>query len=204
MRIGTKRAFTLAEVMLAIGIIGTIAMMTIPAVSKNYQKHAYVVQAKKNLTAIESMLTNVQVDTLGKPFSRTGLSKRNGVNNLGDIRNTIGKYLDMDVSASNTTCFAPTYRSVDSSTTFDFECSEGTVFVLKGGAAYCYIPNENNSATIIVDTNGNKAPNTGGRDVFTYNISDDYSITDDGDCTSSSTGQGCLKRLMDNDWKLDY
>lgn len=43
----TKKAFTLAEVLITLGIIGIVAAMTIPALIANYQERVIVSQLKK-------------------------------------------------------------------------------------------------------------------------------------------------------------
>ncbi len=42
-------AFTLAEVLITLGIVGIIAAMTIPQLIQNYEKHVIEVQLKKNI-----------------------------------------------------------------------------------------------------------------------------------------------------------
>ena len=42
-----KHAFTLAEVLITLGVIGVVAAVTLPAVIQNYQKHAVETQIKK-------------------------------------------------------------------------------------------------------------------------------------------------------------
>ena len=43
----TKKAFTLAEVLITLGIIGIVAEMTMPALIANYQERVIVSQLKK-------------------------------------------------------------------------------------------------------------------------------------------------------------
>jgi prepilin-type N-terminal cleavage/methylation domain-containing protein len=44
-----KKAFTLAEVLITLAIIGVVAALTIPTVVRNYQKTQTVTQLKKSL-----------------------------------------------------------------------------------------------------------------------------------------------------------
>ena len=50
----SKVAFTLAEVLITLGIIGVVAALTLPALIQNYRERAFVTAAKKNY----SILTN--------------------------------------------------------------------------------------------------------------------------------------------------
>ena len=42
-----KKAFTLAEVLVTLGIIGVVAAMTMPNLMSNYQRQSYVTQLRK-------------------------------------------------------------------------------------------------------------------------------------------------------------
>lgn len=42
-----KNAFTLAEVLVTLGIIGVVAAMTVPNLMENYQRQSYVTQLRK-------------------------------------------------------------------------------------------------------------------------------------------------------------
>ncbi len=42
-----KKAFTLAEVLITLGVIGVVAAMTMPSLVANYQKKVWVNQLKK-------------------------------------------------------------------------------------------------------------------------------------------------------------
>ena len=42
-----KNGFTLAEVLITLGIIGVVAAITLPTVIQNYQKQVLVTQLKK-------------------------------------------------------------------------------------------------------------------------------------------------------------
>ena len=47
-------AFTLAEVLITLGIIGVVAALTMPALISNYKKTVYVKQLKKSVSVIEN------------------------------------------------------------------------------------------------------------------------------------------------------
>ena len=59
----TKRvAFTLAEVLITLGIIGVVAAMTIPTLIANYKDKALESQFKKSYSLLTQILTSVQAD----------------------------------------------------------------------------------------------------------------------------------------------
>lgn len=49
-----KFAFTLAEVLITLGVIGVVAAMTIPVLVQNYQRHEYVTRLKKAYTTLNT------------------------------------------------------------------------------------------------------------------------------------------------------
>ncbi len=57
-----KFGFTLAEVLITLGIIGVVAAITMPTLIKNYQKQATVNKIKKFYTNINQVYLRAQVD----------------------------------------------------------------------------------------------------------------------------------------------
>ena len=51
-----KKAFTLAEVLITLGIIGVVAAMTMPALVGKYQEKVLITQAKKSISIIQNAL----------------------------------------------------------------------------------------------------------------------------------------------------
>ncbi len=63
-----KQAFTLAEVLITLGIIGVVAALTIPTLVANYQKKALVTQLKRTVATLDNgfklMMATEGVDTI--------------------------------------------------------------------------------------------------------------------------------------------
>ena len=57
-----KKGFTLAEVLITLGIIGVVAAMTLPTLMQNYQKKVAVERAKKAYAEISLALRHAQAD----------------------------------------------------------------------------------------------------------------------------------------------
>jgi len=60
--------FTLAELLVVLGIIGIVAMLTIPALMQSYQKKAWVTQLQKSMSTLQNgfaaMLANDEVEKI--------------------------------------------------------------------------------------------------------------------------------------------
>ena len=54
-----KVAFTLAEVLITLGIIGVVAALTLPTLISNYQKRVYVTQLKKSVSVLSQGFTTM-------------------------------------------------------------------------------------------------------------------------------------------------
>ena len=72
-RLAAKRvAFTLAEVLITLGIIGVVAAMTLPALIQNHQKQTYVAGLQKAMSTTSNMFKKMQADE-GVDFYNTKL-----------------------------------------------------------------------------------------------------------------------------------
>ena len=61
-KIISKAGFTLAEVLITLGIIGIVAAMTLPSLIGNYQKHVTVNKLKKVYTVLSQLVIKAQED----------------------------------------------------------------------------------------------------------------------------------------------
>ena len=57
-----NKAFTLAEVLITLGIIGVVAAITIPTLINQYKKHVYYTQFRKAASQLEQALKLYQID----------------------------------------------------------------------------------------------------------------------------------------------
>ena len=57
-----NRAFTLAEVLLVVAVIGVVAALTIPNLNKSYDAKVVSAQAKKEYSAIDAAIQNMDID----------------------------------------------------------------------------------------------------------------------------------------------
>ena len=111
-----RAAFTLAEVLITLGIIGVVAALTLPSVIQNYKNHSVEAKLKKFYSAFNqaverSMAENGDVDVWYEDLptfyhdSDSGQSKSEG---LEWFNKYIGKYMqivEVDKSFNNTPLF---------------------------------------------------------------------------------------------------
>ena len=68
-----KFAFTMAEVLITLGVIGVVAAMTLPPLIENYQKTVWVKQLQKNYSKILIELKQI----LAKIYEIAGFEDEN-------------------------------------------------------------------------------------------------------------------------------
>lgn len=79
------------------------------------------------------------------------------------------------------------------------------------------------NAKVYIDVNGPDLPNIYGRDMFTFNIYEDFSIDNispvtikyndataerntlfKNNCKTSTTGEGCFGKILNDNWQMNY
>ena len=68
-----KKGFTLAEVLITLGIIGVVAAMTLPTLIQQHQKQVYVNGLKKAISVSQNMLKQMQADEQAADIGNTSL-----------------------------------------------------------------------------------------------------------------------------------
>ena len=189
-----KKAFTLVEILLAIGILGVVAVVTIPPLVKNYQKSQYVTALEKAYTAFNQVLKQMAADAgCVNDLRCSGLFATGTTNQVfGD---EFIKYIKVIKNCGISTgqgCWSvSTNANYDgtSITDYYFDNSSEYKFITADGMSV-QIANYSNNCTqgginsstgalgymsqvcgfIIFDVNGHKEPNDRGRDVFHFFI----------------------------------
>ena len=189
--------FTLAEILIAVAIVGIIAALTIPGVVSNYNQKALITQLQKNYIELQEALLILKTENYHRGLDGSILNKKGSktvANTAGRFLREYYKILD-DCGSDTQPCFADKYADINSLTDTDFSCADGYSVTVASGAAICIIPAEitdddvvdpntgaptlkdiDNPAVVYIDVNGTEGPNIGGRDMFTYSIWQDFSI----------------------------
>lgn len=238
--------FSLAELLIALAIVGIIAAVTIPGVVTNYNQKAMLTQLQKNYVELQETLLMLKTENYHKGLEGSILNKKN----TKTVEETAGKFLKdyykvtQDCGTDTQPCFAEQYADINSVTYTDFSCDGYSVNVASG-AAICIIPasifsaisidpstlqpskvETKNPVVVYLDVNGAKGPNIGGRDMFTFNIYNDYSIDEvevnksdsesstspederndlyNNNCLTSNVGKGCFGKILNDNWQVNY
>lgn len=230
--------FTLAEVLLVLGIIGVVAAMTIPSLISNNQKSQYLTSLKKAYTVFNQALTQVAAD-MGCVGDLQCTNLFSG--DSQSVGTELVKYFNVvkNCGTTKTGCMPnKIYGLFDGSSSLPNWIPASYSFVTTDGMAYSIISIANNCTWgtpgylntymtqycgyVTVDVNGLKPPNTYGRDVFNFVITNGKGPSlypsggaDDGDngwwkdgptCDSSTNdgGASCAARIIEENWQMNY
>lgn len=217
-----KHAFTLAETLIVIMIIGVVAAMTIPTLISNHQKRTNVIKLKKFYsTFIQVLKKSAYYEGCDSDmecyYEIIGVT---GNNNTSD-RVQRGLTSITKQLSNITLCDKPvgTGFSTGMCTEYNFNKNydgSGTNspfyynIIMPDGmyVGYFVSGSSSNGGWTVVDINGQKGPNREGRDIFTFwNYLGNQILppVSNDNCTDENKyGQSCASRIIKNNWVMDY
>ncbi|MBR1618443.1 type II secretion system protein [bacterium] len=215
-------AFTLTELLMALTIVGVLAVLTVPILINNFQNRLFATQIKNFSAEIEQfaqdqLITHKTRDLMDTDFGEPSKLLTDGHFSIVKIC-TADKSLKDCWKISATGKDKVTYKRLNGKTQSTWGNCAPTI-VLKNGVMFCYGTMDNN-LRIIVDVNGNDKPNIDGRDLFAFYLTPkghvvdyDYILNSGSDintkisnCRTEKTHspQWCYSALISNNWKMDY
>ena len=223
--VADKAAFTLAETLITLGIIGVVAAMTIPNLITEHQKRATVTKLQRAISVLNqayrlayddvgeanaeeafNMGSEEYFNTYWAPYIKV-LTYCSSYDVCGYDSNKPFHYPD-----GNSESFNFVYEGY--STTFF--TADGFLYIIRTGGSNPIKENRE----IVVDINGSAGPNQYGRDVFwLYRLDNDdggsivpygYSYTDtacNSNCStknnSGMSGRCCTEKIRRAGWKIE-
>ena len=158
-----KKGFTLAEVLITLGVIGVVAAMTMPTLIKNYQKTVTATRLKATYSTISQAVRMSEVDN--GPVASWKLPPDTISARKSFVDTYFKPYLkNIKECDSTQNCLGEKIYSLNGS-----EISEVTkqVFILNNGVVLSFTFQGGTNIQIDTDINGKKGPNTSGKDRFT-------------------------------------
>lgn len=188
-----KKAFTLAETLITLGIIGVVAALTIPSLVSKYQKHVYYTQFRKAATVLENAINQYNFDhscgqcSDAEWFSCNNLCCRDGgsfdyaADKLGEYMNVVQWITDDNYEKvcegykkqPPAYLYDGTYRGDPDmyvcTNQFPSRYNKGYGFITNDGMLFNLATDDGGGNGSFVDINGpNKGPNIYGRDIFVF------------------------------------
>ncbi len=223
-----KRGFTLAEVLITLGIVGVVSALTIPTLITNYQKYITVQQLRVAYKMFSEVLEQAKADNDGVLLLTEETRNENLYGSNGGFSKAyIQPYI------RKTDKVKKGYNISNAAKNRSFLANNSVPVCTTKGFCYWISINQSNgvptstmvhSVSIIIDLNGPKGPNRAGRDVFLfyYDVKNSKTIekfksyldtsreTLKGYCNSNSdsswNGANCAFLIIKDDWKIspDY
>lgn len=169
--IDKNAAFTLAEVLITLGIIGVVAALTISTLTKNIQNVKYYSAFQKSYSTISQIIESLILENNNMAGVVPGYSSFSQAF-LAKSRNT--RFCPSATAIGD--CWAPTLLMLDNSTDFMSGFAMDTILFLDGSAVAirewsydCTTPLSGLNDVcfeMFLDTNSTNGPNKWGRDIF--------------------------------------
>lgn len=165
-----KQAFTFAEIIVTILIIGVISAVTIPGLRQNVLQNTYAENLKKIYSELNAASTRYLADQSVNNFCRTDAMN----NSQEDFeKNFIMPYFNVltTCTAGDTSkCFGKSEILLDSQKSYLLNNGIAVAFDTADSKFKC----SNNAVTIYisVDVNGPKSPNKGGVDQYMFTFTE--------------------------------
>jgi len=182
----TNNGFTIAEILITLGIIGTIAMLTMPGMIQNAQEQIWISGATKFYAVINQALLSWKNDTNCFDDSYTCLLNQGLSNDVCSNFDQIGKFLSIIDSTTATSPIVTTsvdwlpdtsysYGGVSEANTWGGLSNDtyGCKYRLKNGMILKVDP-DTDGFNLHIDVNGKKSPNRIGKDIYTLFIGKMY------------------------------
>ena len=207
-----KNGFTLAEILITLGILGVVAALTLPTFTANTRYQAMAAKISATISSVENGFTTMLSTEAAEDLTDTGfyraLHPSAGNANYDTATGELAKYLKLE----RTTQPNVTYKTLSDA---DATVNPNITYQLKNGSILMYQDagdpdataqiSENDAvsnggsvtrfiARIDIDVNGSEKPNKYGRDVFRFGLGDNghlyaygsknYSLVTAGDADS--------------------
>ena len=229
-----KEAFTLAEVLVTMGIIGVVAAMTVPTLMQNYQRQSFVTQLRKVYSEVGQAAERYKSDNNVVSLRESRL--RNNSEELNRFMNTYFKVV-RNCNGSYAPCFADYYETIEGKDIPVRNYSCKFTGVLASGAAICADSDDSASSTpadrdvngdgtidendvikndgviggavlgFDIDVNGPQGPNIGGRDLFSMAVAPDGTVFDPKYVSGQSpatNGSWGIGKILEDGWQMNY
>lgn len=164
--INKEKAFTLAEVLITLGVIGVVAALTLPTVIQNYQKQVTINKLKKVYTKLNQAVKMSEIDN-------DAFENWSKISDEVTEEEFVNKYFKPYLEIIKT-CNNAQKCGYKTSTPFKNLNNHYLYFtsygiILKDGT-YIGFTKALNKATLFIDINGTAQPNKYGRDFFMFHI----------------------------------
>ena len=222
-----RAAFTLTELLMALTIVGVLAVLTVPILINNFQNRLFATQIKNFSAEIEQfaqdqLITHKTRDLFDTDFGEPSKLLTDGHFSIVKIctkEDSLKDCWKTEADEKYKVKYKYLYNRVAG-------VGSGLTIILKNGLMFRYSTSTIDGkkyARILVDVNGNDKPNIAGRDLFGFYMDSkghiveipigapyEYSVLLKSCKTSANMVSNyngayyCYSALVNNNWKMDY
>ena len=195
-----KLGFTLAEVLITLGIIGVVAALTAPALIQNTGSAQIGPKLAKAVSTFENANETMLTTTGATKVSTVGAGEQRN-DRLEDYAEQLSNFMKMNLyeeagqateygSTENAEFFVKDYKDAEVTGLIEFPINTGVKYLSKDGFLYAItfsgIPQNLNrdkpihkqiAGYVAIDINGTANPNRLGRDVFGFSLREDGTLS---------------------------
>lgn len=225
----SPNAFTLAELLITLAVIGIVAALTIPSLIESWQKHYTVNKVRKTIAIFTQAVEMAKAqEQLNFDWTEETITPEK---NLEIIDKYLKPYLKVVKSCGNDKtagCWAEPYYYLNGEQFPPFEGEDYSYFILNDGTSVrcslqSYDAELSAKLAVTFDINGLKGPNIIGKDIFEIKFNEKELITlkeiaattrevllskRQYECNKEApdAGYGCLGVMVKDNWKIskDY
>ena len=220
-----RTAFTLAEVLITLGVIGIVAAMTMPSLIANYRKKQVVAQLKKVYSTI-SQAYEMSKNENGSSGDWIDTSQSINTENVKKYVQTywLPYFKSLQECSNRGDCSYTYAKAPNGDNALYLTGNNRYTIILSDGTLIAFVPFSwteekgtfwGKDQKFYIDLNGAKRPNVLGKDVFLFMIYNDkvtsYCPTKDestinGNCSKTGNGHCCSTKIMRDGWEIkdDY
>lgn len=217
LKLSHSQGFTLAEVLITLGIIGVVAALTIPNLVANHRAKELEIALKKNASIIQQAL-NLANEEEGETITSTSIPSRSLKEKLKPYLNVLkdcGFGTELGACVPNVAYEhlqeqKNIYRTYSKTRNIDYSLLDDGQLLLTDGTLIMFENSDPQykAVFISVDINGiNKGPNAWGHDLFTFDLTEEGKLLPMGAphthydiCLKTSSGErngiGCTYKAM--------
>lgn len=212
------------------GIIGTIAALSIPSLVNTINKKLLTVKLKNHIASIQQLINDQMIMNKTRNLSETDFADPATLL-------TSSNFAISETCSSAKSCWTEKYRKLNGMSGMSGESTEGTpggsfygnmpTIILKNGTLLSCdkhsvssgLPADNKVIMwCFVDLNGKEGPNVNGRDYFAYYITNKGNLMDNNQiqgipynesiwldqCKNGSKRTVCVTLIQNQGWKMTY
>lgn len=216
-----KRAFTLAEVLITLGIIGVVAALTMPVLSQKLEDQKNMSSLKKVYSVLQQA-TNLAISEHEAP-EYWGMVD-NSAESVTEVYNYYKPYFNMMRECQNKPgCWAYPTKNLDGSVywaahdtswyQYAFTLTDGVnvlIDIYSKSTIRSSLGNnvDMDCAVFWVDVNADKLPNQIGKDIFAFMVTkrglQPAGLDSTSNCTTSGLGWTCISKIIRDGWTIKY